>query len=103
MTTLKDRPVGTIAANAATPNEMYPLLPGVNRVDVTYPSGTSATITPKSTKDPNNTANLGSVFVDGVAVSITGTYQFQVMGPGWLCFAVSGFSGANPIGVFITR
>jgi len=103
MTTKLDHPVGTIAANAATPVEMYPLRPGLNRVDVTYPSGTTATITPKSTKDPNNTDNLASVEIDGAALEITGTEQFQVVGPGWLCFVVASFSGTDPIDVFISR
>ncbi len=103
MTTLKEHGIGKISGNAATPDDMYPLLPGTNRVDVTYPAGTTATITPKSTKDPNNTASLAPVVLDGSEVSITNTYQFQFVGPGWLCFIVSGYSGATSIDVFITR
>ncbi len=103
MTTKLPHPVGTIAANAATPGDMYPLRPGMNRVDVTYPSGTTATITPKSTKDPNNTDNLAGVFVDGTELEITATNQFQIVGPGWLCFVVASFSGTDPIDVFISR
>lgn len=103
MTTKLEHGVGQITEDAAVPTVMYPLKPGLNRIDVTYPNGTAATITPKSTKDPNNTDNLAPVEIDGTALEITATTQFQFVGPGWLCFGVSSFSGTDPIDVFITR
>ena len=103
MTVEKEVLMGEVSANAATPTVMYRLPPGITRVDVTYPSGTTATLTPKTTQAPQNTANLAPIYADGEEVSITGTDAFEVRGPGWLCFIVASFSGSSPISIFGSR
>lgn len=102
MTTIKEHGVGTISANSPTPTDMYPLLPGINRVDVVYPAGTAATITPKTTSDPSNAANTSPVYMNGVSHQFTATNTFEIVGPGWLGFVVAGFSG-DPIEIRVTR
>ena len=99
----KEHFVGELAANISTPDTMYPLAPGENRIDVVYPDGTAGTVTPKQTKDPNNVTNLGPVELCGDQIVLTNTYSYIAQGPGWMCFIVSGFSGSNPISVFGSR
>ena len=95
--------VGRITANVSTPTVMYRLPPGDTRVDVTYPDGTTATVTPKQTQDPENTTNLAPVEVNGTEVELTNTGSFVLTGPCWVCFIVASFSGSDPISVFGTR
>jgi len=102
-TVKKENFLGELTDDVSTPTVMYLLPPGETRVDVVYPSGTTATVTPKQTKDPDNTTNLGPVEINGEEVELTNTGSFLITGPGWVCFIVASFSGTDPISVFGTR
>ena len=103
LTVKKENFLGELTANVATPTVMYHLPPGETRIDVVYPLGTTGSVTPKQTKDPNNTTNLGPIEFCGEQIVLTNTNSFSMKGPCWVCFIVDSFAGTDPIIIFGTR
>lgn len=97
-----DTPRMTLSSNEATPTKFIKLGKGEHRVDITYASGATGTVTPKESTDPNNASALQSVTVDGAAVVATASTGFITSGPCFIGCVVASISGsvtitANPL------
>lgn len=82
-----------LSTNAATPDTFFKVGKGEHRVDITYSSGGSGTITPKQTSNPNNPSALQAVTVDGTELVATGSTSFIVFGPTFIGCIVASISG----------